>query len=121
MGKRRYLSFRQLGSYRSVLLHGSTHLTVPGTARPPQSTKEMPQDSTMDTLEHRNSRKLLQSTPTMEVCMALLQATSALRAGMLLTKEQMAALRAAAYPLSTPKRAPNPSIIVTPQKRSRSG
>ena len=57
----------------------------------------------------------------MEVCMALLQATSALRAGMLLTKEQMAALRAAAYPLSTPKRAPNPSIIVTPQKRSRSG
>ena len=53
--------------------------------------------------------------------MALLQATSALRAGMLLTKEQMAALRAAAYPLSTPKWAPNPSIIVTPQKRSRSG
>ena len=80
----------------------------------------MPKDSTMDTYEHRNSRKLLQS-PTMEVCMALLQATSALRAGMLLTKEQMAALRAAAYPLSTPKRAPNPSIIVTPQKRSRSG
>ena len=53
--------------------------------------------------------------------MDLLQATSALRAGILLTKEQVAALRAAAYPLSTPKRAPNPSIIVTPQKRSRSG
>lgn len=50
-----------------------------------------------------------------------LEATSALRAGMLLTKEQMAALRAAAYPSLTPKRAPNPSIIVTPPKRSRLG
>ena len=50
-----------------------------------------------------------------------LEAASALRAGMLLTKEQMAALRAAAYPLLTPKWAPNPSIIVTPQKRSRLG
>jgi hypothetical protein len=49
------------------------------------------------------------------------EAVSALRAGMLLTKEQMAALRAAAYPLLTPKREPNRSIIVTPQKRSRLG
>ena len=45
----KYLSFRFLGSYRSVLLHGSTHLAVPGTARPRHSTKEVPKHTTKDT------------------------------------------------------------------------
>ena len=49
-------------------------------------------------------------------------AASALKAGMILTTEQMAALRAAAYPSMTPKRphsAPHPSNVSTPEKRSR--